>query len=74
MFYHGLYKGFSVIDLECWPLIRDEADRTREGVCMCGYTHALECVEYSSGSTAALASRSPKLTHRTRTVFQAYTF
>lgn len=35
---------------------------------MCGYTHALECVEYSYGSTAASASLSPKLTHHTRTV------
>lgn len=35
---------------------------------MCGYTHALECVEYSYGSTAASASQSPKLTHHTHTV------
>lgn len=68
MFYHGLYKGFSVIELECRPLIRDEADRTREGVCKCVGTHALECVECSFGSTAASASLSPKLTHHTHTV------
>lgn len=41
VFYHGLYKDFSVIELECWPLIRDEADRTREGVCICVGTHTL---------------------------------